>query len=369
MPTNFFKHISLVILFISLGINCKSQIVFDGSNILNNPINNNDTLFLSSKLNNSELDNNTYALVKGENGEYKLKIIDSKSVFDFEVNKNLLENSYNNNLNNYYYSSTKENDASNEIYTEESSATSSVSIIDTAFVMPQLNRTRRIWIYLPEGYSESNERYPVIYMHDGQNLFDSYTSFAGEWKVDETVDSLIRVGNKKAIIIGIDNGGRERINEYTPFPNKEYGGGDGNKYMSFIVETLKPYIDNNYRTLKDRENTSLVGSSLGGLISYYGIMKYKKTFSKAVVMSPSFWFSDKIYYIPGYNENYKIKIFFIAGDSESDSMISNINKMTDKLSKTKYPKKLYKVKIVKKGKHNEKLWGSQFADAYKWIVD
>lgn len=249
------------------------------------------------------------------------------------------------------------------------SLSNNVKIIDTAFFMPQLNRTRCIWIYLPDGYSNSKEKYPVIYMQDGQNLFDNTTSFAGEWKVDETADSLVKNGNKKTIIIGIDNGGKDRINEYTPFTNKEYGGGDGRKYINFIVETLKPFIDNNYRTLSDRNNTSLIGSSLGGLISYYGVLRHKKVFSKAVVMSPSFWFSDKIFFIPSHQNKYKVEILFVAGDSESENMIPNINRMIESLSKMKYPKESYKLKVIENGEHNEKLWGSQFADAYKWIVE
>jgi len=243
-----------------------------------------------------------------------------------------------------------------------------VKIIDTAFFMPQLNRTRRIWIYLPEGYSNSKEKYPVIYMHDGQNIFDSSTSFAGEWRVDETADSLIKNGYKKAIIVGIDNGGEYRINELTPFENKEYGGGDGRLYMDFIVKTLKPYIDSTYKTLPDRENTSIVGSSLGGLISFYGIMKYKNVFSKAVLMSPSFWFSNRIYFIPENKESLPIKLYFIAGDDESETMVSDIEKMTAKLDRYKYPQESYKVKIVKGGKHNEKSWGKQFPDAYIWLT-
>lgn len=249
------------------------------------------------------------------------------------------------------------------------SLSNNVKVIDTAFFMPQLNRMRRIWVYLPDGYSSSEEKYPVLYMQDGQNLFDNSTSFAGEWRVDETADSLIVNGSKKVIIIGIDNGGKNRISEYTPFPNSEYGGGQGNEYINFIVNTLKPFIDNKYRTLGDRDNTSIMGSSLGGLISYYGIMKYKKVFSKAVVMSPSFWFSKRIFFIPIYQNRYKVKILFIAGDSESKTMIPNIDIMMGKLVKMKYPKESYKLKVIENGEHNEQLWRSTFADAYKWIVD
>ena len=368
MPIKIFKYISLVF-FISLSINCNSQIVFDGSTIIDNSTIDNDTLFLSSKLNNFDSNKDTYAFVKGADGEYKLKVIDSKSLFNFKVRKSLSDSSFQNNLNNYYYNIYKEEKVKDIIYKEEGTTTSSVSIIDTTFFMPQLNRTRRIWIYLPDGYSESEEKYPVIYMHDGQNLFDSNTSFAGEWKVDETVDELIKNGSKKAIIVAIDNGAESRLNEYTPFSNKEYGGGDGAKYMDFVVNTLKPYIDNNYRTQSDRENTSLMGSSLGGLISFYGIMKYKSIFSKAVIMSPSFWYSNKIYFIPSNSSKYPIELFFIAGDSESETMLPNIEKMVEKLDKMKYSKSSYKIEIIRDGKHNEELWGGEFAKAYEWIVE
>ena len=369
MPTTIFKYISLVFLFISLSIDCNSQISFNGSTIKDNSTIDNDTLFSSSKLNNFDSNNNTYAFVKGADGEYKLKVLDSKTLFGFRMNNSLLDSSYSNTLNNYYYSISKKEKVKDNIYTKKSTATSSVSTIDTIIFIPQLNKTRRIWIYLPSGYSKSNKKYPVIYMHDGQNIFDSYTSFAGEWKVDETVDELIKNGSKKAIIVAIDNGSENRLNEYTPFPNKEYGGGDGSKYMDFVVNTLKPYIDNNFKTLSDRDNTSIMGSSLGGLISFYGIMKYKSIFSKAVIMSPSFWYSNKIYFIPSNSSKYPIELFFIAGDKESKTMLPNIEKMVEKLDKMKYPSESYKVKIIRDGKHNEKLWGGQFADAYKWIVE
>jgi len=254
------------------------------------------------------------------------------------------------------------------INSNNNTLSNNIEIIDTSFFIPQLNRTRRIWIYLPSGKYKSNKRFPVIYMQDGQNLFDNYTSFAGEWKVDESTDSLIIKGARKAIIIGIDNGGENRINEYTPFTNKEYGGGEGSKYVDFIVNTLKPYIDNNYNTLKDRDNTFIMGSSLGGLISYYAIMKHKEIFSKAVIMSPSFWFSDKIFFIPSHQNKNKINLLFVAGDSESKNMIPNINKMKSRLEKMKYPKNSYKVRIIKDGKHNEKLWGKEFASAYIWLL-
>src|SRR6185436_17362584 len=97
-------------------------------------------------------------------------------------------------------------------------------------------------LYLPKGYKQSKKRYPVLYMHDGQNLFDDSTSFSGEWKVDETLDLL----ENPCIVVGIDNGGLKRMNEYNPHDTEQFGKGEGHQYLEFIAKTLKPYIDKKY---------------------------------------------------------------------------------------------------------------------------
>ena len=157
-----------------------------------------------------------------------------------------------------------------------STASKNVQILDTAFLIPQLNRTRRIWIYLPPDYNyNTDKRYSVLYMQDGQNLFDDATSYAGEWGVDEFMDSL-KYG--QCIVVGIDNGGDKRMTEYNPYDNKKFGKGEGKKYIDFLVKTLKPFIDKNYRTLPGIQNTGIAGSSMGGLISLYAILQYPKVF-------------------------------------------------------------------------------------------
>ena len=108
-----------------------------------------------------------------------------------------------------------------------STARAGVSVLDTAFAMPQLKRTRRVWVYLPPDYATSERRYPVLYMHDGQNLFDAATSYAGEWGIDETLDSLHAAGDPGVIVVGIDNGGERRLDEYSPWRNERHGGGEG----------------------------------------------------------------------------------------------------------------------------------------------
>jgi hypothetical protein len=127
-------------------------------------------------------------------------------------------------------------------------ASANVSVLDTAFAMPQLGRTRRVWIYLPPDYATSAKRYPVLYLHDGQNVFDVATAFAGEWGVDEALDSLAAAGDPGAIVVAVDNGGDRRIAEYSPWVHPRHGGGEGAAYVEWLAGTLKPWIDAHYRT-------------------------------------------------------------------------------------------------------------------------
>jgi enterochelin esterase-like enzyme len=163
-----------------------------------------------------------------------------------------------------------------------------VSLMDSFFAIPQLGRTRKIWLYLPEGYAISKKKYPVLYMHDGQNIFDNFTAPYGEWGVDECLDSLVESGRQPSIVVGIENDSH-RMNEYNPCNHDEFGKGEGNEYVDFIATTLKPYIDKHYRTLSSKENTIIAGSSMGGLISYFAMLKYPNVFAKAGVFSPSIW--------------------------------------------------------------------------------
>jgi alpha-glucosidase len=251
------------------------------------------------------------------------------------------------------------------------SATNNVSIMSKKFLMPQFNnRKRRIWLYLPPNYTTSTTKFPVIYMHDGQNLFDKGTSFAGEWEVDETLDKLYQETGMSFIVVGIDNGGSERLNEYTPWSNAEYGGGEGEKYMQFIVETLKPYIDQNYRTLPDKQNTALMGSSLGGLISHFGALRHPTVFGKIGVFSPSFWFNDSCYGFAQKTATMQdTKMYFLAGDAESESMVGDMQKMIKVMTETGFPTKNTFEKVVPNGQHNEKLWREDFSMAIEWLFN
>jgi len=251
-----------------------------------------------------------------------------------------------------------------------STAASNVKIMSSNFNIPQLNRTRKIWIYLPPDYETSTKTYPVIYMQDGQNLFDNVTSFSGEWQVDETLNSLFAQGDYGAIVIGIDNGGGNRINEYTPWNNSQYGGGEGDLYMQFMAETLKPYVDANYRTKPAKEYNALIGSSLGALISNYGGVKYSGTFSKIGSFSPAYWINNTQFnnYITTSTADLSgMRIYFVGGSGESASLVNDIQTVKNNLQTKGLTATNTLVKIDSYGQHNENYWKGEFSAAYKWL--
>jgi len=156
---------------------------------------------------------------------------------------------------------------------------------------PQLRNRRDVDVYLPPSYSAGRQRYPVVYMHDGQNLSDPRTAFAETWDLEGTLDRLARRGIE-AIVVGIHNAGDARLLEYSPFPDRRHRGGDGDSYLAFLVDTLKPRIDRSFRTDRRRDATVVFGSSMGGLISLYAYFRHPSVFGRAGVMSPSIWFGQ-----------------------------------------------------------------------------
>lgn len=251
-----------------------------------------------------------------------------------------------------------------------STAASNVHILSNNFAIPQLNRTRKVWVYLPPDYETSTKTYPVIYMQDGQNLFDNVTSYSGEWQVDETLNTLFAQGDYGAIVIGIDNGQESRINEYTPWVNTQYGGGEGDLYMQFVAETLKPYVDSNYRTKPAKEYNALIGSSLGALISNYGGVKYSNTFSKIGSFSPAHWIvaSEFSNYITNSTADLSgTRVYFVAGSTESSTMVADINTVKNNLQAKGLTATNTLVKLDDDGAHNENYWKREFSAAYKWL--
>jgi predicted alpha/beta superfamily hydrolase len=247
-----------------------------------------------------------------------------------------------------------------------STASKNVCIIDTAFLIPQLKRTRRVWIYLPADYCDgTNRKYPVLYMHDGQNVFDDATAYSGEWGVDEFLDSTKLPA---CIVVAVDHGGEKRMNEYNPYDNKRFGKGEGDKYVDFLVKTLKPFIDRKYNTLKDKQHTFIAGSSMGGLISLYAVLKYPKVFGGAGVFSPALSVAgEKIYDdIKAKGKKVNSPVYFYAGKLEDEAMVVNMLKafeLMDTVSKSEMT-----TVIRDEGRHNETTWRVEFPLFYKWIM-
>ena len=244
-------------------------------------------------------------------------------------------------------------------------STASKQVSNFTIEAPQLNTSKKIWMYLPKNYSTSTKKYPVIYMHDAQNLFDAKTSYAGEWNVDETLDSI----NAQAIVVGIENT-YKRMEELTPYKNAKYGGGNADAYLDFIVNTLKPKIDATYRTKTSVKNTAIFGSSLGGLVSFYAAIKYPAVFGKVGCFSPAFWFNRKeMNDLLAQTKDFNTKIYFLCGDNEGYADVVLDMKNIEHWVNTKRCecKKLNKEVIIKGGQHNEKLWRENFKKAYLWL--
>lgn len=244
-------------------------------------------------------------------------------------------------------------------------ASANVHIVKENFDIPQLGRQRRIWIYLPADYESSHKKYAVIYMHDGQNLFDAYTSGYGEWGVDEIMDKL--PAKDQCIIVGIDHGGDNRMTEYNPYDSK-FGKAEGQQYVDFLVKTLKPYIDQHYRTKTDAKYTTIAGSSMGGLISFYAVLKYPEVFGNGGIFSPSFWIAPDIFNYTQQHLSLKSRFYFVCGDSEGDDMVEPMQKMVKLVRSKGISEQNAPETIVKGAKHNEKQWNGDFPGFYQWLI-
>jgi len=373
------KRIPLIVSFGFAVSFCFSQhtVRFTISSI---PANTSDSIYLAGSFNGWNPQDNSYRLQKNEAGNYFFETKLADGMHEFKITRGSwakveCQKTGGDILNRSLRLSS---DTSISLIVEEwadrfvrkprvSTAGKNVHIIDTAFVIPQLNRVRRVWIYLPPSYNTSNKKYAVLYMHDGQNVFDNLTSFAGEWGVDELLDSIS--GRKKEIIVvAVDHGGPKRINEYCPYEMERFGKGEGDQYLDFLVKTLKPFIDKNYRTEKDKQNTFIAGSSMGGLISMYAVLKYPKTFGGAGVFSPAFWVGPKIF--DDINTKGKLvnsKIYFYCGGQEGESMEPDMTRAFEAMRKVSKSK--MECMVRPDGKHTEWVWREEFPLFYLWLME
>lgn len=249
-----------------------------------------------------------------------------------------------------------------------STALPGVSLLGEPVAMPGLERKRQLRLYLPPGYATSNKRYPVLYMHDGQNLFDAATAYAGEWKVDETLDALAREGKLELIVVGIDNGAAKRMTELNAWDYAPAGKGEGREYTDFIVKTVKPMIDSRYRTLPDRANTAIMGSSMGGLASHYALVRYPQVFSRAGVFSPAYWTAQPAFAFVAANPAPKdARVYLLMGEKEGPEMNADVRKMAEVVRRSGHPAANTVLRIVPGAEHNEAFWASELREALLWM--
>jgi predicted alpha/beta superfamily hydrolase len=239
-----------------------------------------------------------------------------------------------------------------------------------------LETARDVIVYLPPDYNSAEEkRYPVLYLHDGQNLFDAATAFAGnEWGLDELAEELISSGQiDPLIIIGIYNAGPTRMAEYTHVKDKRGRGGRAKRYAKLLVDDLKPFIDSEYRTLPGPEHTALGGSSLGGLVTLYLGLHYPDVFGKLIVMSPSVWWANRaiLREVRKLKRKLPQKIWLDTGTCEGtnpEHCVEDARMLRDALiTKGWKPEEDFRFVEDEGAGHNEKAWGFRMRDALKFL--
>lgn len=243
-----------------------------------------------------------------------------------------------------------------------------IEILSERFEIPQLIKTRRISVLLPHNYHQTDKRYPVLYLQDGQNLFDDHAPF-GNWAVDKRLAVMSERGSGDIIIVAIDHAAEERLAEFTPTYQTRLGSGDGKKYVRFLADTLKPYIDQRFRTLPDRLHTGIGGSSMGGLISIYAGLMYPEVYGKLLIFSPSLWVAPNIQFQAiRFDDPAPTRIYLYAGGKESRTMVPSIQRFKEALEKQGHtPRIEFRMSIDPQGEHNEEHWGREFPKAVEWL--
>lgn len=242
--------------------------------------------------------------------------------------------------------------------------------------LPELGRVRTLRVWLPEDYEGNTDKfYPVLYMQDGQNLFESSTSYAGEWQVDESLDAFAKNSGQGIIAVGIDNSS-QRMYEYSPWTNPSYGGGEGQAYVNDLVNSVIPYIQSRYRVKTSAADRAIGGSSMGGLISVYASLYRPDVFGKVLAMSSSFWFAPQslVSYVKERATAAKdVKFYLDVGTSEGSSVsaaasyVKDTTDLGDLLGSFSWTSSSLKVVIESGAGHNEAAWRGRLPGALSFL--
>lgn len=263
-----------------------------------------------------------------------------------------------------------------QIYTASDAVAGSLRLLPEVY-SPQLDNVRSILVHLPPSYhSEVDRRYPVLYMQDGANLFDQNLAFSDEWQVDETLHQLVHEGIE-AIVVGIPTTDA-RLDEYSPFVDQNHGGGKGEAYLDFVMQTIKPIIDEDFRTLPEQATTGILGSSMGGLISLYAFFRKPEVFGFAGALSPAIWFADHalLHDLDQLEQLPDGKLYFDAGRRELDTAAEKsaqytllVRHLRDKLVERGYHEG-GNLKYIEdyEGTHSEQDWARRLPDALRFLL-
>lgn len=372
------KKITGILLWVGFWLSTHAQVTLRLANLPSKYTPQLDTLFVAGNFNDWNPRDTAFRFIKNNQGQLQVTIASSQNPLQFKITRgnwasvevaaNGMDIPNRSQANNPGTVDLQVADWADTKGTHSSLA--QVSILTSQLWLKSLRRYRRIWVCLPPDYQTNPTlRYPVIYMHDAQNLFDAATSFAGEWKVDEALASLAQQpGWEPIIAVGIDNGGGERINELTPFRNPTYGGGQGEMYGKDVVESIKPLIDSLFRTKPDRQNTALGGSSLGGIQTLYMGYAWPTVFSKLLVFSPSLWYSDSLQnYLYAQPQAPDVRIHLLAGTNESASMVAETNAFYNGLISAGFPSANISKNIINGGTHSEGFWSQHIKTGLEYL--
>ena len=234
-----------------------------------------------------------------------------------------------------------------------------------------LGNLREITVYLPAGYDERDEaRYPVLYMQDGQNLFDAHRAYVpgNHWRLQDAADAAIgERGARPMIIVGVDHAGPARIDEYTPVNDERHkGGGRAADYARFLIEELKPAIDARFRTLPDAEHTGVGGSSLGGLVSLYLVLKHPQVFRRAAVMSPSIWWAGrKILDEVDAFQGPAPRLWLDIGGREGVDALRDAQELNGRVRRKNWPDVKYYEEM--RADHSERAWAKRVRQVLEFL--
>lgn len=244
-------------------------------------------------------------------------------------------------------------------------------VVRRRVMSPELRNFRDLVAALPPSYLETDRAYPVVYVQDGQNLFDPATSHAGTWELAGALTALAREGIE-AIVIGVPNVPDQRVYEYSPFRDPRHGGGGGDRYAAFLAQTVKPLVDRTLRTLPGPEHTLVAGSSLGGLVSLYAAVRFRERFGGAAVMSPSLWFAERA--ALGWAREWlprvpRARLHLDVGSAEGAEAVADVRSLRDILVEADYRPGVGLDYVEDEGAaHHEAAWGRRFAAALPFLL-